>query len=133
MRETLRQGTGFLISGTLAFGVDAAVLAALTRYLGLDPFSARLLAIATAMVFAYFAHRRLTFEVKEPPSLHQFGKFVSIAAAAAGLNYAIYALLLLAVTGIEPLVAMAAASLAAMTASYLGLRFGVFGKPNVRL
>jgi putative flippase GtrA len=128
MRDRLAHGAGFLVSGLLAFTADASVLWILTRFAGVDPYSARLLAILTAMVAAYFAHRRLTFADTSPPSIAQFAKFASVAAAANATNYAAYVVLLRTVANITPLVAMAAASAIAMVLSYVGFRFGVFRK-----
>jgi putative flippase GtrA len=126
MKSLITHGTGFLASGVLAFATDALCLAALTRVAGLDPFSARLLAIEAAMVVAYFAHRSWTFRVNEPASLMQFLKFVSVAAASSALNYAIYAAQLLAWPSLDPLIALAIASAVSMLSNYLGFRFGVF-------
>lgn len=128
MRDRLAHGTGFLVSGLLAFTVDASILWFLTHFAGLDPYSARLIAIGAAMVTAYFAHRRLTFADTSPPSLAQFAKFASVAAAANATNYVVYVILLRAIATITPLAAMAVASAVAMVASYLGFRFGVFRK-----
>ena len=128
MLEKLRHGAGFVTSGLLAFLTDAAVLTVLTRYAGIDPFLARLAAIAVAMVAGYFAHRRLTFRVQEAPSLAQFGKFFSVAATASIINYTIYAGILMAYPGWEPLAALVIATIVSMIASYAGLRFGVFKK-----
>ena len=130
MIEKVRHGAGFLTSGVLAFTTDASVLWILTHIFGNDPYSARAVAIAAAMVVGYFAHRRLTFCVPEVPTLRQFGKFARVAATASALNYAIYAGVLFADPGFEPLAALVIASIVAMIASYLGLRFGVFKKPN---
>lgn len=127
-RSTLQHGAGFVASGLLATLTDAGVLVALTRGLGSDPFSSRLVAIACAMVVGFFAHRRLTFAVQEPATIKQFTQFVSVAATAAAINYALYAAILLIWPSTDPLIAMLAPTLAAMTVSYLGLRFAVFRK-----
>lgn len=124
----VRHGAGFLVSGLLATATDAAVLVALTRLAGLDPFTARFIAIACAMVTGFFAHRRLTFGLREAATLKQFGTYVSVAASAAAINYALYAAILLIWPSTEPLLAMLAPTLVAMTISYLGLRFAVFRK-----
>ena len=129
MKTGLRAGAGFITSGALAFTTDAAVLALLTRVFELDPYLARLLAIAVAMVVGFFAHRRLTFAVTEPPTLAQFSKFLGVAATASVINFAIYAALLLLRLAIDPLIALLIATAVAMSVSYGGLRFGVFRKP----
>ncbi len=128
MLNRLRHGAGFLVSGLIAFSTDAGVLWLLTRFAGLDPYSARILAILVAMVAAYFAHRRLTFSVTNPPSASEFLKFASVASTANAINYAIYAGLLVMIPACTPLQALLAASIVAMAVSYLGFRFGVFKK-----
>ena len=123
---------GFATSGAIAFTVDAAVLAILTRGVGMDPFLARLLAIAVAMVAGWRAHRRLTFDVRRPASLGEFLSYAAVAWTSAAVNYAAYAAILLLRPGTEPLAALVGASLVAMVVSYLGMRFGVFGRPGTR-
>lgn len=124
----VKHGAGFVASGSIAFAVDAGVLVLLTGLLGLDPFSARLAAIASAMVAAWLAHRRLTFAVETAPSLGEFLRFAAVASGAAAVNYAIYAALLLVFGELPPLAALVAATLISMGVSYLGMRFGVFAK-----
>lgn len=124
----VKHGAGFLASGILATGTDAGVLLALTRGFGLGPFSARLFAIACAIVVGYFAHRRFTFASRDPANLKQFAKFVSVAASASATNYVLYAAILLIWPTTEPLVAMIAPTLAGMVISYVGLRSAVFRK-----
>ncbi len=123
---------GFAASGAIAFTVDATVLALLTRGLGVDPLLARLAAIAVAMVAGWRAHRRLTFAVTRPASLGEFLSYAAVAWTSAAVNYAAFAAILLLRPGTDPLAALVGASLVAMTVSYLGMRFGVFGKPGTR-
>jgi putative flippase GtrA len=136
MRSRLQHGAGFIVSGGLAFATDASILTLLTRGAALDPFSARIIAIACAMIVGFYAHRRLTFAVSEPATLQQFGKFLSVAVTASIVNYAIYAgiLLLTPVTEppvtVDPLAALVIATAISMFVSYVGLRFGVFRKPK---
>lgn len=130
MIDKYQHGAGFLASGVLAFATDAVVLLLLTRLAGVDPFSARVVAIGTAMIVAYFAHRTLTFKVSDAPTLAQFAKFASVGAGVSVLNYLIYAGLLFAFATITPLLALTIASAIAMVASYLGYRYGVFQKPT---
>ena len=120
---------GFLVSGSLAFLTDAGILFALTRGLGLDPFSARIAAIGCAMIVGFFAHRRLTFAAKEPATLAQFAKFLGVATTASVVNYAVYAGILVLRPPTDPLAALVVATAVAMGISYAGLRFGVFRKP----
>ncbi|MEW5964020.1 MAG: GtrA family protein [Pseudomonadota bacterium] len=127
-RSPVQHWAGFLASGAIAFTVDAGVLAVLTRGLGIDPFLARLAAIAVAMVAGWLAHRRLTFAVTAPPTLAEFASYATLAWSVAAFNYAVYAAVLLLAPGTDPILALVVSSLAAMTASYLGMRLGVFRK-----
>ena len=126
----VKHGAGFLASGLIATATDAAILLLLTRGAGFDPFTARIIAIACAMVAGFFAHKHLTFAVRDPATVKQFASFVGVAATASAINYALYAAILLLRPQTEPLLAMLAPTLLAMAISCSGLRFGVFGKPN---
>ena len=126
MNLNISHGGGFLASGTLAFLTDAGILFGLTRVVGLDPFSARIIAIGGAMIVGYFAHRQLTFRSAQPASIGEFVKFAGVAMAVVSINYGCYAAMMIVRSGTEPLAALAVASLIAMTISYAGLRFGVF-------
>lgn len=130
LRGLVRHGTGFVIAGAIAFLTDAAVLALLTRGLRFDPLVARLAAISCAMIVGYLGHRRLTFDVAHPPGLPEFLAYAGVAWTSAAVNYAIYTAILLARPPTDPLAALFIASLLAMTVSYLGMRFGVFGRPR---
>ena len=125
-RELVRHGAGFLVAGLIAFATDAGMLLLLTRFAGLDPFSARLLAIAVAMVAAWLAHRTLTFAVEAPPSLGEFIRYSGVAASAATVNYLVYAGLLIVWRDLPPVAALVGATLVSMCVSYSGMRFGVF-------
>lgn len=124
--SAVRHGAGFLAAGSIAFATDAAMLELLTRFGGLDPFSARLVAVLTAMVAAFFAHRRLTFAMTAPPSLVEFARFLAVAWSASAVNYGLYALVLLVRPDTAPLLALLAATVVSMAVSYFGMRFGVF-------
>ena len=128
-RALARHGAGFVASGLIALGVDALVLTILTSALGLNPLLARLAAISCAMVAGWRAHRRLTFDVKHPPSLSEFLSYAAVAWFSAAINYAGFAAVLLLRPATPPLLALVVASIGAMTVSYLGMRFGVFQDP----
>lgn len=125
-QSLMRHGGGFVVSGLIAFAVDALTLVLLTSLAGVDPFSARFFAIALAMVAGWLSHRRLTFRVAMHPTLAEFAKYAGMAWTAAALNYAVYTGILVMRGDIAPLAAMVAATALAMGFSYLGMRFGVF-------
>jgi putative flippase GtrA len=125
-QHLLRHWLGFLISGGVAFTVDALVLELLTRVAGLHPIGARLIAISFAMVAGWLMHRSLTFAVPTPPSLTEFLRYASVAWTAAAVNYGLFVLILVVRPATPPLVALVVSSIAAMTLSYLGMRFAAF-------
>ncbi len=125
-QRPLRHWFGFLISGGVAFIVDALVLELLTVVAGLHPITARLVAISLAMAAGWLMHRTLTFAVPTPPSIPEFLRYAGVAWTAAAVNYGLFVLIVLARPAIEPLVALVVSSIAAMIFSYLGMRFAAF-------
>lgn len=124
--STSRHLAGFLASGIMALAVDACVLVIGVRVFGLSPFLARLIAISIAMVVAWAAHRRFTFALTVRPSLNEFLRYAAAAWTTAGINYLVFATVLLAYPAITPLSALVVASIVATIFSYLSMRYGVF-------
>jgi putative flippase GtrA len=122
----VRHGLGFLVSGSVAFAVDALVLEALTALAGLHPIIARFAAISLAMVAGWLMHRKLTFAVPTSPSVVEFLRYAGVAWTAAAVNYAVFVLIVLVRPAVEPLLALVVSSLAAMIFAYLGMRFAAF-------
>ena len=52
----------FLIAGSVGLAADAGVLLLLLRFTSLDPFSARIFAIAAAMGCTWIINRNFTFQ-----------------------------------------------------------------------
>ncbi len=129
-RKHAMQAVRFIVTGGSALVVDASVLFLLTRFGGLNPFSARAIAIGVAIVYAYFAHRRVTFAVREPASLAQFAKFCSVAVSVAAINFAVYAGVLMFVPGSNISLAFVIATATSVMMSFFGYRFGVFNEPK---
>jgi putative flippase GtrA len=132
-QHPLRHGLAFLVSGGVAFAVDALVLEALTRGAGVHPIIARIAAIALAMVAGWLMHRTFTFVVQAPPSVAEFLRYAGVAWSASAINYGVFVLVLLAWPAVAPLAALVISSAVAMTFSYLGMRFAAFrghGRPG---
>lgn len=121
-----RHWVGFIVSGSIAFVTDAVVLLLLSRVIGLAPLLARLISIGCAMVAGWRAHRYLTFGLATRPSLKEFLGYAAVAWTAAGINYVVFAAVLLLRPNTFELIALVVSSLFAMTFSYLGMRFGAF-------
>jgi putative flippase GtrA len=87
----------FALVGAGGYAVDAAVLAAGTRWLGLNPYSGRVLSIFVAMTFTWAGNRYLTFAQRRAYGVggmaHEWMRFVSANAVGALFNYALYAAL----------------------------------------
>ena len=115
-----------MLAGTVAFLVDSAVLMILHQALGLPVLGARLAGISLAMAASWAINRTITFPVPAAPTLAEFGRFAAVAWMAAAVNYAIFAVLIVLVPAIHPVLAIFIASGCAMTLAYLGMRFGVF-------
>jgi putative flippase GtrA len=123
-----RHGPGFLVSGVTAFAVDAGLTSLLTRGLGVPAVTARIGAIAIAMVVAWACHRRLTFGVTTAPTLAEFMRYLAVAWVSAAVNFGVYAGALAALPWLPPEIAVAGATGVSMVVSYVGMRFGVFTK-----
>jgi putative flippase GtrA len=122
----IRHGLRFIVSGGVAFAVDAAVLSGLNSGLGMPPIPARAAAIALAMVAAWLMHRTFSFAVAAPPSVPEFLRFAGVAWTAAAINYGGFVLIMVFNPRLAPLAAMIFSSAVAMVFSYLGMRFAAF-------
>jgi putative flippase GtrA len=117
---------GFLVSGGVAFGTDAAVLEVLLKVTTWPPIACRLIAIPCAMVVGWRMHRRHTFTVQTASTWREFRDFAAVGWSAALVNYLIFAGLVLAFPTMLPFAALVVSSIVAMIFSYLGYRFHVF-------
>lgn len=117
----------FALVGIIGFFADTGTLFALTQ-LGLDPFTSRLISISVAMFTTWRLNRAMTFGASDRHPAAEGARYSVVALSVAGLNYAIYAALLLAIPGLWPVMATAIATVFSMTASYVGYSRWVFGK-----
>ena len=122
----LRHWLGFLGSGTLAFAVDGGVLKLLTVGMSAPVLPSRLISISAAMVVGWLAHRTFTFAVATRPSWAEFARYLGVGWTASALNYLIFAAIMFVRPATEPLLGIFVSGIAAMVASYLGMRFGAF-------
>lgn len=124
----VRHYGGFVLAGGVALMIDAAVLVLLTSQTGMSPLLARPFSIALAMVASWRINRTVTFAVRSPATAAEFLKFAAVSWLAQAVNYGVFALILLSGLITDPVAALIVASLVAMFVSYVGFRFGVFGK-----
>ena len=128
---TLRQSLAFAAVGVAALLIDAAVLTALTAWAELPALLARIPSIAIAMICAWALNRTLTFANGTAPSITEFGRYATVAAGAALVNYGVFTMILLLRPGTPALYALCISSAIAAVLSYSGYRWFVF-QPNER-
>ncbi len=109
----------FVIVGIAGFLVDAGLTATFIHS-GLDPFTARLIAISTAMLVTWRLNRAITFGRSATSQQAEGLRYSMVAILAAIINYASYAVLVLVFPGIFPVLAVALATGTSMCFSYLG-------------
>jgi putative flippase GtrA len=131
-QHPVRHGLAFLLSGTLAFVIDATILKLLTAVFGIHPILARIVAISVALVAGWLSHRTFTFRLTTPPTVAEFLRYVGLQSTVALINYGIFVALVVLRPHIEPLLALFVSSGIAMVFSYLGMRFAAFRQPGVR-
>jgi putative flippase GtrA len=128
-RDVIRFG----IVGSLAFLIDASVLATLVHGAAWNPFAARAAAIATAILCTWRLHRHWTFaagRTRSPlPQSLLYGTFQLLTVS---LNYCVFSVLVLmgGVWRTYPVLAAAAGSLTAMSFSYLLSKRVTFAEPG---
>lgn len=125
-QHPLQHALGFLLSGSIAFSVDAGILELLVTGFGVHKLTARVASISVAHVAGWLAHRRFTFRLATPPTWREFQRYAGVQYAVALLNYGIYSAIVLLQPDIRPLYALVVASGVAMFFSYFGIRFGAF-------
>jgi putative flippase GtrA len=124
MKKPLR----FVLAGGIGFLVDAAVLVLLLRATQLDPFSARVLSIATALSATWMLNRYITFGPSSRALAVEGARYGGIGMATSLVNYCVYSGLLFTFSWMPPLTALILASGVAMVFSYLGYSRLVFDR-----
>ncbi|HEY8593606.1 MAG TPA: GtrA family protein [Devosiaceae bacterium] len=124
----LRRLGGFLLAGGTGFVLDASILLALTRHVGLDPFSARLAAITCAALWTWQINRHVSFGRAHDGAAREGLRYLLVVVSAATINYAVYAMVLLGIPGTSPLIALVAATAISMGVSFTGFDRFVFRK-----
>lgn len=119
----------FGLIGTIGFLVDTATVYAAHFRLGLDLYASGALAYLTAATTTWLLNRRFTFpEARGQRAGPQWLRFVVTQLAGFALNRGTYALLIATVAAAraEPVIAVAAGSLAGMGVNFLAARLLVF-------
>ena len=119
----------FGVVGVVGFVVDAGALQALVTLGGWGPIAARLVSVPTAVFATWLLNRAITFpESHGGPVLRSLMRYAAVSAAGAGINFAVYSVLVIASRSMAavPLVPLAVASLVAMVFNYLGSKHFAF-------
>ena len=117
----------FLLVGTSGFIIDGGITALLVLQ-GIEPWLARLPAIASAISWTWLANRYLTYQVKQARSTNEALRYTLVASVMALLNYAMY--LGLVRYRLPPLVAVTVASALQTWISFHAYHYFVFKNPH---
>ncbi|MBU2731610.1 GtrA family protein [Acidithiobacillus ferridurans] len=122
----------FGISGVAGFVVDAGIVLLVTREFGLGPIVAQVIAFTVAVTVTWIINRHWTFaEHASENWLHEWTRYVAANSVGAAVNNGIYGLLVLTLTmfSTNPVIAVAAGSLAGMVFNFTSSKLVVF-KPS---
>ena len=118
----------FLVVGGIGFLADAGVLLGLLRWTDIDPFTARLVAIAIALQVTWLLNRNFTFGKSTRHAAVEGMRYSGVGIASAVLNYLVYSGLLVFIESIPPIVALTIGSATGTVFSYTGYAKLVFGR-----
>jgi putative flippase GtrA len=113
----------FVVVGTIGFTVDGGITWLLVRA-GVPPLVARIPALASAILVTWLLNRSLTFRVAAPKSRAELMRYVTVALSSAFLNFVVYGALV--AIGVEPLLAVALATMLLLAYSFFAYRRVVF-------
>lgn len=118
----------FALVGAVGFAVDGGLLQLLVS-LGWGPIAARALSFPAAVLATWWLNRSITFREREPGGLlASLLRYVAVSVVGTGVNFGIYASLVLASAAMaaHPLLPFAIASGAALVFNYLGSKHFAF-------
>ncbi|MDX8525480.1 GtrA family protein [Mesorhizobium sp. MSK_1335] len=118
----------FALTGGIGFVADAAALWLLLSTTPLGALSARVLSIGFALCVTWQINRHLTFAPSSRGMAREGARYGGVGIATSIVNYLVYCALLFALPALPPLVALAVASIIAMTLSFLGYSRLVFDR-----
>ena len=124
-QRSLTQFGRFAVVGGLGFIVDSCVTLSLIHR-GIDPYTARIFAIALAMMVTWRLNRALTFSASGSNQATEGIRYFTVAIIAAVLNYMIYAGLVFSFPTLSPLIAIVIAIGSVTLLSFMGYRRLVF-------
>ena len=124
-----REAVLFAVGGVVGFLVDGAIVEALVRRAGWNPYLARVPSFLVAASVTWAWNRYLSFAHRRGPDRRrEWLRWVAVMSLGAGLNYGIYASLIACSATIRawPVAGVAAGSAVAAVINFLGARRVVF-------
>jgi len=125
MNPLLNQLGRFAGVGLTGLLVDVGLTVGLIKA-GMDPFSARGLAILAAMAITWRLNRALTFGASKTSQRSEGLRYFSVATLVAMINYALYSLLVLTLPSLPPALAVMIAVATSTVLSFFGYRSYAF-------
>ena len=119
-----------MLGGGIGFTVGAGVLLLCLAFTPLGPFTARILAIATAMFCTWQFNRNFTFNKSGRSLGAESARYGSVGLTTALVNYGVYSGLLLMFPNFMPLIALILGSASATIVAWLGYSKFVFSAPK---
>lgn len=121
----------FAVGGVIGFLIDATIVQVLVKWAGWNPYLTRLLSFLVAATGTWLFNRTYTFSADRRYGV--FGEWARYLLAMSGgfaVNYGLYSLLVFHYAGIraQPVIAVAAGSLAGMVVNFVSSRFWIFRK-----
>jgi putative flippase GtrA len=118
----------FGLVGATGFAVDACSLALLLYATPLNPFVARIFAMAIALATTWLLNRNITFGPSRRSKMEEAARYGSIGIAGSAMNYALYASVLVLFPHTAPIMALFIASVLVTVFSWFGYSRFVFQK-----
>lgn len=115
----------FVIAGLAAFSVDASTLGLLIS-LNMNPLTARLVGLTAAAVIGWMINRTWTYGEPNPPTFAEFGRYVGGGLMSTGVNFSVFALVLILWRHATPLEALVLGASAGLFSSFAGYARFVF-------
>lgn len=110
---------GFAVAACLAFTLDAGLLWMLIQY-DIDPLAARLPGMGMALLCGWVINRNWTYGDSSRPSVQEFCRYAMSGALSLGVNYLVYALILILWPVVNPLEALIIGTAVALLVSFGG-------------
>ncbi|MGK9452950.1 GtrA family protein [Acidithiobacillus caldus] len=127
--KQLHQLLRFGISGVAGFLVDASFVALGTQIIGIGPFLSQVISFGAAVTVTWLINRHWTFaEHASDKWMREFGRYIAANSIGAVANNSVYTILVLtaATFSKDPVLAVAAGSVAGMVFNYSSSVFLVF-------